>query len=182
MRWARALTAGLLAALVAVTAPPAEAAPTLRQTLERLAWVLPWRPPLAQVVIGSGFGMRRDPFRHRPAFHPGLDLEAPPRTPVLAAGAGRVAFAGTRGAYGRMVEIDHGGGVTTRYGHLSSVRVHRGQPVRAGQTIGAVGSTGRSTGPHLHYEVRVAGIPRNPLPFLHRRAPVTQEVSGRANP
>ncbi|MGE5502989.1 MAG: M23 family metallopeptidase [Actinomycetota bacterium] len=164
-------------------AGPATASPSLRQVLAQVAAALPWRPPLGHYWVGSGFGMRRDPFRHRPAFHPGIDLEAPMRAPVLAAAPGRVVFAGRRGGYGRMVEIDHGGGVCTRYGHLSALRVHRGQVVRSGQAIGAVGSTGRSTGPHLHYEVRVAGIPRNPAVFMHPRTAVPQAVSaGQPNP
>ncbi|MBI2236086.1 MAG: M23 family metallopeptidase [Magnetospirillum sp.] len=136
--------------------------------LERAVRVLPWGPPLARYHLTSGFGPRRDPFNHRRAFHTGIDLKAAARAAVRATAPGRVVFAGRRGGYGRMVEVDHGFGVRTRYGHLAALRVHRGQRVADGQLVGLVGSSGRSTGVHMHYEVVVGGIPRNPMRFMRR--------------
>lgn len=127
--------------------------------------------PLARPVAGdadqtSSFGYRVDPFTRGLAMHTGMDLKAETGTPVRAAGAGRVTDAEISGGYGLMVEIDHGGGITTRYGHLSAVTVLPGDRVEAGSLIGRAGSTGRSTGPHLHYETRIGGEPVNPSRFL----------------
>jgi len=123
---------------------------------------LPGGWPLAGGRVTSGYGMRYHPILGGARFHSGVDLAAPMGTPVVAASSGRVELAGWSGNYGILVELDHGGSVETRYAHLSAVAVRPGQQVKAGQVIGYVGSTGRSTGPHLHYETRVAGRPTNP--------------------
>ena len=130
------------------------------------AKLVPTSEPVGAPALGSSFGWRADPFTGKSALHEGLDFQAPVGTPILAAGAGVVAVVGTHPAYGLMVDIDHGGGLTTRYAHSSRVHVRAGDIVRQGQLIAAVGTTGRSTGPHLHFEVRVGGEPRDPLPFL----------------
>ena len=117
--------------------------------------------------ITSGFGMRRDPFTQQAVFHGGLDIGAPRGTPVHASRTGRVIFSGNAGGYGRLVVIEHRFGYRTYYGHLSQVAVSRGATVRGGQRIGRVGSTGRATGPHLHFEVRKNGVRRAPQ-FAHR--------------
>lgn len=128
---------------------------------------LPLRTPLpGEVDQTSGFGYRLDPFTRSPALHTGVDFRAEIGTPATATGAGRVVSAEYTGGYGLMVEIDHGGGLSTRYGHLSAVAVVPGERVEAGQTIGRTGSTGRSTGAHLHYETRINGEPVNPNRFL----------------
>jgi murein DD-endopeptidase MepM/ murein hydrolase activator NlpD len=113
--------------------------------------------------ITSGFGYRYHPVLHYRRLHTGVDIAAPTGTPIHAAGGGEVVFAGRRGGYGNAVIIDHGRGKATLYGHMSSIAVRAGQVVNGGQTIGRVGSTGISTGPHLHYEVRINGTPVNPL-------------------
>ena len=131
----------------------------------------PLRKPLpGDPVLTSPFGYRPDPFLGRPMLHPGIDLLEPYGTEIHAAGAGRVARAGWEGGYGGMVEIDHGHGVVTRYGHMSSVLVSEGQEVAGGAPLGRLGSTGRSTGPHLHYEVRIDGEPVDPERFLRAGA------------
>lgn len=112
------------------------------------------RPLLGSHGISSGFGRRNDPFSGRSAFHSGIDFRAAMGTEIHAAGAGKIIFAGRHGGYGNMIDIDHGDGIVTRYGHLSRIEVRVGQMVNVGDAIGAVGSTGRSTGPHLHFEVR----------------------------
>jgi murein DD-endopeptidase MepM/ murein hydrolase activator NlpD len=128
---------------------------------------LPLGAPLgSEAEQTSGFGTRFDPFTRGPALHTGLDLRAETGTPARATGAGRVLSAEYSGGYGNMVEIDHGNGVTTRYGHLLSYTVAPGERVEAGQIVGLTGSTGRSTGPHLHYETRIGGEPVNPVRFL----------------
>jgi murein DD-endopeptidase MepM/ murein hydrolase activator NlpD len=114
----------------------------------------------------SGFGMRFDPFTGRPAFHSGLDFGGGMFTPIHATAPGIVSFTGVRSGYGNTIEIDHGGGFKTRYAHLSSIGVSPGQRVAVGQRIGGMGSTGRSTGPHLHYEVWVNGRAQNPDRFV----------------
>jgi murein DD-endopeptidase MepM/ murein hydrolase activator NlpD len=118
-------------------------------------------------TITSPFGWRSNPFGGGPEFHQGLDIAAPMGTTVTAAAAGTVIMAQWYGGYGNYVLIDHGGGYSTGYGHLSSIYVSVGQSVARGQAIGAVGSTGQSTGPHLHFEVRIAGKPVDPAPRLH---------------
>lgn len=114
---------------------------------------IPTQPPVQQARLGSMFGNRLDPFTGQPAFHAGLDFALPTGAPVLAAGGGHVKFAGVRSGYGKLVVINHGNGLLTRYAHLSRIDVQPKQLVVPGQRIGAVGSTGRSTGPHLHFEV-----------------------------
>lgn len=114
----------------------------------------------------SGFGRRKDPFTGRLAFHSGMDFAGPKGAQVIAASNGRVVFAGRKHAYGNAVDIDHGLGFITRYAHLRAVLVKRGDVVKQGQAIGIQGSTGRSTGSHLHYEVRYEGRPINPKPFV----------------
>lgn len=128
---------------------------------------LPVRKPVTgEVDMSSPFGVRTDPFNGRPAMHTGIDLRGDMGEPVHATANGKVTIAGREGGYGNMVEIDHGNGLSTRYGHLSAIEVKVGQQVRIGQEIGRIGSTGRSTGPHLHYETRINGEPVNPQKFL----------------
>ena len=118
-------------------------------------------------VITSPFGWRRSPFGRSPEFHQGLDIGANMGTPVTAAASGTIISAGWYGGYGNYILIDHGGGMSTGYGHLSRIYVANGQQVQRGQAIGAVGSTGASTGPHLHFEVRISGKPVDPTGYLH---------------
>ena len=128
---------------------------------------VPLRSPLAgDLEMTSPFGVRIDPFVHSPSMHTGMDFHATVGDPIYATAAGKVVKAGWDGGYGQMVEIDHGEGLSTRYGHMSAIGVTVGQKVRAGQVIGRVGSTGRSTGPHLHYETRINGEAVNPERFL----------------
>ena len=132
---------------------------------------VPLRKPLAgELELTSSFGYRTDPFFGRPALHTGVDLRDEYGAPVRATAAGVVAFAGPSGGYGQMVEIDHGAGLVTRYAHLSSILASVGQPLEAGAVVGRIGSTGRSTGPHLHYEVRIDGEPVDPTRFLRAGA------------
>lgn len=118
-------------------------------------------------TITSPFGWRSNPFGGSPEFHQGLDIAAPSGTTVTAAAGGSVIMAQWYGGYGNYILIDHGGGYSTGYGHLSAIYVSNGQSVKRGQAIGAVGSTGASTGPHLHFEVRIDGKPVDPAPRLH---------------
>ncbi len=135
--------------------------------LRRALPTVPLRKPFfGDLQITSTFGYRTDPFLGRPALHSGIDMREPWGEPVHATAAGVVSVAAAAGGYGNMVEIDHGGGYATRYGHLSSIGVTQGQQVAAGAIIGHVGSTGRSTGPHLHYEVRIDGEAVDPARFL----------------
>ncbi|MDE2115082.1 MAG: M23 family metallopeptidase [Hyphomicrobiales bacterium] len=124
------------------------------------------RPLRNQPTITSGFGPRVDPFLGRISVHPGIDFRERLGTPIHATGAGKVVVAEYNGGYGNMVEIDHGNGLHTRYGHMSQIEVQVGQRVKKGSELGLSGSTGRSTGPHLHYEVRQNGIAVNPERFL----------------
>jgi len=114
----------------------------------------------------SAFGYRTDPFNRKTAFHEGADLAAYYGAPIIATAPGKVTFAGVKGGYGRVVEVDHGGGFRTRYGHLNSITVKAGAEVAIGQKIGTMGSTGRSTGPHLHYEIYFRGKSYDPIKFL----------------
>jgi murein DD-endopeptidase MepM/ murein hydrolase activator NlpD len=111
----------------------------------------------------SGFGWRDDPIRHNRSFHAGTDFRGHPGAPVMAAGDGVVTFCGRMGGYGNVVQIDHGGGVVTRYAHLRRIVTRKAAAVSAGEVIGLVGSTGRATGPHLHFEVRIDGAPVSPI-------------------
>ena len=144
--------------------------------LQRGLQGIPQVIPAAGKHITSGFGYRTDPIAGSPAFHAGLDFRGPTGAPVYAAARGKVAFVGRRPGYGNCVEIDHGNGLRTRYAHMSAFRTRVGQSVMAGQPIGAVGSTGRSTGPHLHFEVRLHGEPVNPRPFLEVAPNVLKEA------
>ena len=120
-----------------------------------------------QGTLEGGFGGRRNPFGGGGyEFHSGQDIEAAWGAPVVSGAAGRVSFVGWQNGYGQLVIVDHGGGLTTRYGHLSHIDVELDQPISRGQLLGKVGSTGRSTGPHLHYEVRINDQAVNPLPYL----------------
>jgi murein DD-endopeptidase MepM/ murein hydrolase activator NlpD len=127
-----------------------------------------------QFEITSGFGGRIDPFTHHVSFHPGIDYAGPWGTPIAATAPGTVVYAGPRGGYGNMVEIDHGYGIHTRYGHMSSILVHVGQKVAKGAFVGKLGSTGRSTGPHVHYEVWLADVVTNPRRFIEAGRNVLQ--------
>jgi murein DD-endopeptidase MepM/ murein hydrolase activator NlpD len=124
------------------------------------------RPMPLEFETTSGFGARSDPFTRTMAMHTGIDFRAPSGTTVRATAPGRVTEASHMGGYGNMVEIDHGNGLTTRYAHLSSIEVDVGETVAKGGIIGRVGSTGRSTGPHLHYETRIDGDAADPIRFL----------------
>jgi murein DD-endopeptidase MepM/ murein hydrolase activator NlpD len=141
-----------------------------RARIERYNRVLvdvPVRKPVGgEIDMSSPFGVRTDPFNGRPAMHTGIDMRGHIGEPVHATAAGTISIAGRDGGYGNMVEINHGNGLATRYGHLSEIDVKVGQKVRIGQVVGKIGSTGRSTGPHLHYETRINGEPVNPQKFL----------------
>ncbi|MDE2402215.1 MAG: M23 family metallopeptidase [Burkholderiales bacterium] len=133
--------------------------------------------------VGSGFGFRTDPFTHGSALHTGLDFPADIGTPIMAAAGGVVLSAGPHPQYGQLVELDHGNGLVTRYAHTSKMLVHQGDLVKRGQKIAEVGTTGRSTGPHLHFEVLVEGVQQNPAKFLagQGKAPATvAQASNRA--
>jgi murein DD-endopeptidase MepM/ murein hydrolase activator NlpD/cytoskeletal protein CcmA (bactofilin family) len=138
----------------------------LDQALSRMPQVL----PASMDSMSSGFGYRSDPFTHHGSFHPGLDFRGPLGAPIYAAARGVVSFVGQRSGYGNCVEVTHGPGLVTRYAHMSAFRTHVGQQVTAGQTIGVIGSTGRSTGPHLHFEVRISDRPVNPRHSWRRAA------------
>jgi len=128
--------------------------------------LLPSGLPVESGYISSGFGSRVDPFTGFEGPHEGIDLAAPPGTPILAAAGGIVSYADEGGSYGMLVEITHGGGYVTRYAHNASILVQPGETVRRGDTIALLGSTGRSTGPHLHFEVLRDGNPVDPLQYL----------------
>jgi murein DD-endopeptidase MepM/ murein hydrolase activator NlpD len=136
------------------------------EQLTRSLVSIPVRKPVAGDEIMSGFGVRVDPFLNRPAMHTGLDFRAEIGDPVLVTANGTVSSAGWSGGYGKMVEVDHGNGFATRYGHMSEIDVKVGQQVKLGQSLGKVGTTGRSTGPHLHYETRIDGEAVDPQKFL----------------
>ena len=136
---------------------------------------LPFDRPVGAARTTSGFGVRFDPFNGRPALHQGQDFAAPRNTPILATAPGVVSFAGVRGGYGRTVEIDHGGGFKTRFAHLNSIAVQPGQRVAVGNRIGGMGTTGRSTGVHLHYEVWMNGRPQNPARFMRAGEQIVQQ-------
>lgn len=127
---------------------------------------IPSGRPTNSPMLSSSYGYRRDPFNGMTAFHAGLDFPGSYGQPILAAASGRIAYVGGRQGYGTVVEIDHGHGILTRYAHLSGIAVRPGQEVTRGVTVGRMGSTGRSTGTHLHFEVRMNGAPINPRRFL----------------
>jgi murein DD-endopeptidase MepM/ murein hydrolase activator NlpD len=137
------------------------------ENLKRLLVSLPLAEPLdAKYRLESRFGTRADPLNHKKAMHSGLDFSAPYRSPVYSTAPGVVTYAGAKGEYGREVEIDHGHGIVTRYAHMHRIMVVKGQRVSAHQQVGQLGSTGRSTGPHLHYEILVNGVAQDPERFL----------------
>ena len=138
--------------------------------LQEARRVLPLAAPLGQFWISSGYGERKDPFTGEPSYHDGVDLVAPLGTGIRATAPGRVVFAGKRKRYGRMIEIDHGHGITTRYAHLGRILVKEGEQVERGRKIATLGSSGRSTGPHVHYEIRSGGKAFNPVKFLEAGA------------
>jgi len=142
--------------------------------LERTVLALPSYRPAEPVVLSSTFGVRSDPFNHRAAMHAGLDIKGRYGQPIYAAAAGRVTRVGRMAGYGNVVMVDHGHGIETRYGHLSGFAVRPGMVVKPGQQIARMGSTGRSTGNHLHFEVRVNGRAINPRPFLEASADVLE--------
>jgi len=126
--------------------------------------------PITKGWLSSYYGVRKDPFTSMPAMHKGLDFAGEEGTDVIATGAGVVTWADTRFGYGNLVEVDHGDGVVTRYGHNKTLLVKVGDIVTKGQSIGKMGSTGRSTGPHVHYEVLKRGKQIDPLPYVYRKA------------
>jgi murein DD-endopeptidase MepM/ murein hydrolase activator NlpD len=131
------------------------------------AIAIPSEKPVKTAEFTSAFGVRSDPFRRASAMHAGIDLAGPVGTPIYATADGTISRSGwNSGGYGNLVEIDHGRGIVTRYGHLSKLLVNEGDRVTRGQVIGRMGSTGRSTGSHLHYEVRIDDRPVNPIPFM----------------
>ncbi len=144
----------------------------LEQGLARLPHAL----PASADFISSGFGYRADPFTGGGAFHPGLDFKGPIGAPIFAAAQGVVSFAGVRSGYGNCVEVDHGHGLVTRYAHMSRIEARPGERVAPGVEIGRIGSTGRSTGPHLHFEVRINDRPVDPRPFLETLPDVFKEA------
>ena len=138
---------------------------------------IPQHNPASLQFLSSGFGYRADPFTGGAAFHAGLDFKGPVGAPIYSAAKGTVSFVGQRSGYGNVVEVSHGNGLMTRYAHMSRFHSRVGQPVEAGQVIGAIGNTGRSTGPHLHFEVRINDRPLNPRPFLESASHVQQDRS-----
>ena len=127
---------------------------------------IPSAKPIQAPSVNSGFGVRSDPFRGGRAMHAGVDMPGPIGTPIYATADALVGRTGWVGGYGNLIELEHGQGIQTRYGHLSSILVTPGTTIKRGQMIGLMGSTGRSTGSHLHYEVRIDGSAVNPIPFL----------------
>ncbi len=130
------------------------------------AIAIPSRRPVDNMRLTSSFGTRADPFNGRRARHNGIDIPGAVGTPIYATADGTIGRAQRLGGYGNYVEIEHGNAIQTRYGHLSAIAVVSGQRIRRGDILGYMGSTGRSTGSHLHYEVRIAGAPVNPTPFI----------------
>ena len=144
------------------------------EVLERTLVAVPSGNPANVLMMSSGFGYRSDPFTGGAAMHSGLDFRGPIGTPILAAAPGRVSFVGSKSGYGNTVEIDHGQGMMTRYAHLSGYTTKVGAQVTAGEQIAKMGSTGRSTGSHLHFEVRLNGVAVNPRRFLEAKADVLE--------
>lgn len=171
---------GLSASRVAAVGGPFEAVgradPTFKQlfaswkkldTMQDGAIAIPSDKPVRTAAFTSGYGVRSDPFQGRAAMHAGIDLAGPLGTAIYATADGVITDAGyNSGGYGNLIKIDHGRGIETRYGHLSAMTAYAGQRVKRGDLIGRMGSTGRSTGCHLHYEVRIDGRPVNPVPFM----------------
>jgi murein DD-endopeptidase MepM/ murein hydrolase activator NlpD len=143
-----------------------DGADAIPDALKKMLKALPLSAPLMHYQLESRFGVRHDPFNRRAAMHTGLDLSAPFKSPVFSTAPGNVIFAGSKGEFGRVVDIDHGSGIVTRYAHLHRIMVAPGQHVGMHEQIGLLGSSGRSTGPHVHYEVQVNGVPQDPEKFL----------------
>jgi murein DD-endopeptidase MepM/ murein hydrolase activator NlpD len=144
----------------------ASGADVLPDGLKKMLKALPLSAPLVHYQLESRFGVRHDPFNRRSAMHTGLDFSAPFKSPVYNTAPGTVIFAGAKGEFGRVVDIDHGSGIVTRYAHLHRIMVAIGQRLGTREQIGLLGSSGRSTGPHVHYEVQVNGVPQDPEKFL----------------
>jgi murein DD-endopeptidase MepM/ murein hydrolase activator NlpD len=142
------------------------------EALERTLIAIPSGKPSSTGMVSSGYGFRRDPFTGGSAMHSGMDFKGPHGQPILAAAGGRVTYAGSKSGYGKTVEVTHGNGLMTRYAHMSRIGVTTGQKVEQGLQLGAMGSTGRSTGTHLHFEVRLNGRAINPRPFLEANTDV----------
>ncbi|MFD1106897.1 M23 family metallopeptidase [Sphingobium olei] len=142
--------------------------------LERSLLTIPSGQPTAAPMMTSSYGYRRDPFNGHAAFHAGIDFPGRYGQPINAAAAGRVTYVGQRQGYGKVVEVEHGNGLMTRYAHLSGFVAHSGDRIARGDTIGRMGSTGRSTGTHLHFEVRLNGQAINPRRFLEARTDALQ--------
>lgn len=152
------------------------------EQMEEAMVSLPSFIPAKSYTLTSSYGVRYDPFNGRAAQHAGLDMAGSTGEPIYAAAAGRVVRAERFGGYGLAIDIDHGRGILTRYGHLSKINVNVGDRVSIGQVIGGMGSTGRSTGTHLHYEVRIDGQPVNPRPFLEASRYLLAYHSEKAGP
>ena len=146
----------------------------LRDIMRRV----PISAPLTNYRVTSSFGKRRDPVNNRWAMHYGLDLGGPMKSVVRATAPGKVVVAGWMGRYGRMVEIDHGAGLRTRFGHMSKITVKKGQKIAFNDQVGLLGSSGRSTGPHLHYEIIFNGKSVDPLKFIKAGQHVFQGEQG----
>jgi len=146
------------------------------EALDRSLAGIPQYRPAAVEMLTSSYGFRRDPFTGESAMHSGLDFRGPVGAAIYAAAKGRVSYVGQKSGYGNVVEISHGNGLVTRYAHMSKFHSRVGQEVAAGDVIGAIGSTGRSTGPHLHFEVRVNDRAVNPRPFLEAAPHVLKEA------
>jgi murein DD-endopeptidase MepM/ murein hydrolase activator NlpD len=144
--------------------------------------MIPTQQPVKAGHVGSAFGWRIDPITGRSALHTGLDFQAEPGTPILAAAGGVVVTQEVHAAYGNMVEIDHGNNLVTRYAHASRTWVKKGDLIKRGQKIADVGTTGRSTGPHLHFEVMVQGVPQDPQKFLAAGSNLPATQVARATP
>ena len=149
--------------------------------LERGLAGIPQFLPASLEFISSGFGYRSDPITGGAAFHAGLDFKGPIGAPIYAAARGTVSFAGVRHGYGNCIEIAHGNGLLTRYAHMSAFRARVGERVGPGSVIGLIGNTGRSTGPHLHFEVRINDRPLNPRPFLESASHVLEQAPKQAS-
>jgi murein DD-endopeptidase MepM/ murein hydrolase activator NlpD len=144
------------------------------EVLERTLVAIPSGQPAHVLMLSSSYGYRSDPFTGASAMHSGLDFPGPLGTPILAAAPGKVVYVGQRAGYGNVIEVDHGQGIMTRYAHLSGFTTRAGAQVAAGQQIAKMGSTGRSTGSHLHFEVRLNGVAVNPRRFLEAKADVLE--------
>lgn len=144
------------------------------EVLERTLVAVPSGQPAHVLMLSSSYGYRSDPFTGQSAMHAGIDFPGPLGTPILAAAPGRVVYVGQKSGYGNVVEVDHGQGILTRYAHLSGFTSRVGEQVAAGQQIARMGSTGRSTGSHLHFEVRLNGVAVNPRRFLEAKADVLE--------